>query len=73
MSRERRKAYEKQFALEVDDPFPYLLAEKLGMTVAELQARMGYDEYVRWRAFWSWRNWKQNFEQDKAAAKQRRR
>jgi hypothetical protein len=41
------------------------------MTIAELQARMGYDEYVRWRAFWSWRNWKQNFEHDKAASKHR--
>lgn len=43
------------------------------MTIAELQARMGYDEYIRWRAFWSARNWEQNWEQQKAAAKQRRR
>jgi hypothetical protein len=27
------------------------------MTVAELRARMSYEEYVQWRAFWSWRNW----------------
>jgi hypothetical protein len=41
------------------------------MTIAELQARMGYDEYVQWRAFWSWRNWQQNWQQEKAAAKHR--
>lgn len=56
-SRERRKAYEKALALKEADPFPFFLAEKLGMTVADLRARMSYDEYVQWRAFWSWRNW----------------
>lgn len=30
------------------------------MTVAELRARVSYDEYVQWRAFWAWRNWKQS-------------
>lgn len=29
------------------------------MTVAELQARLSYDEYIGWRAFYQWRNWKQ--------------
>ncbi len=43
------------------------------MTVADLRARMSYDEYVQWRAFWSWRNWAQNWEAEKAANKQRRR
>lgn len=28
------------------------------MTVADLQARMSHAEYVQWRAFWSWRAWK---------------
>lgn len=31
-----------------------MLARRLGMTLAELDARMGYDEYLRWRAFHQW-------------------
>lgn len=42
------------------------------MTIAELQTRMSYEEYVRWRAFWSWRNWKQNWEYEKATSKRGR-
>lgn len=50
--------YERAFALDQTDPFPYVLARELGMTVAELEARMSYDEYLRWRAFHSWEAWK---------------
>lgn len=40
------------------DPFPFFLAETLGMTVAELQARLGYDELLQWRAYFGWKAWK---------------
>ena len=33
----------------------FVLAEILGMTVAELQATMGADEFHRWRAFLTYR------------------
>jgi hypothetical protein len=38
------------------DPFDFLLAESLSMTVAEMHARMGNDEYIAWRAFYVYRN-----------------
>lgn len=31
------------------------------MTVAELQARMSYDELLQWRAFYNWRAWRKEF------------
>ena len=37
------------------DAFDYVLAEALGMTVAEMQVRMGNDEFTRWRAFHTYR------------------
>jgi hypothetical protein len=36
------------------------------MTVAELEARMSYDEYLRWRAFYAWEAWRQELELLKA-------
>ena len=36
------------------DPFDFILAEALGMTVAAMRA-MGNDEYLAWRAFYTWR------------------
>lgn len=41
------------------DPFPFILARALGMTLAELDARVSWDEYRRWRAFWGWEAWKE--------------
>ena len=65
--RERRKAHERALALEEVDPFPFLLARSLGMTLAELDARVGYDEYLRWRAFFNWESWQR--EQARSAAR----
>jgi hypothetical protein len=42
------------------DTFPFFLAEQLGMTVADLRARLSYEEYIQWRAFYTWRAWKQS-------------
>lgn len=36
------------------DPFPFVLAEKLHMTLADMD-RMPYAEYLAWRAFHNWR------------------
>jgi hypothetical protein len=38
------------------DPFDFLLAESLHMTIAEMQDRMSNAEYVAWRAFYVYRN-----------------
>ncbi len=37
------------------DPFDFLLAEALGMTVAEIRDRMSNAEYIEWRAFYTYR------------------
>ena len=66
----RRKAAERLFALEEEDTFPYVLCRDLGFgTVAELDERMGYDEYVRWRAFYNYEYAMQDFERRKAQAR----
>ena len=36
------------------DPFDFVLAEKLGMTLAQIEA-MSNHEYLRWRAFYTYR------------------
>ena len=36
-----------------------MLAEALGMTLAEMRARMSYDEYIDWRAYYQWQAWRQ--------------
>ena len=46
---------ERTIALGELDVFPFVLAEKLGKTVAELDA-MPHLEYVQWRALWVYRD-----------------
>lgn len=38
------------------DPFDFVLAEGLGMTLNELWTRMPNNEYHAWRAFYVWRH-----------------
>jgi hypothetical protein len=38
------------------DPFDFYLASELGLTIYELHSRMGNDEYLKWRAFFVYRN-----------------
>lgn len=38
------------------DSDEFVIAERLGMTVAELRATMGADEYHQWRAFHVYRS-----------------
>jgi hypothetical protein len=38
------------------DPFDFVLAEHLGMTVAHMRASMSNAEFVEWRAFYKWRD-----------------
>lgn len=38
------------------DPFDFVLAEKLHMTVEDMQDRMSNVEYNQWRAFYVYRN-----------------
>ena len=38
------------------DPFPFRLAHDLGMTIADLEARMPQAEWVRWRAWYVYRD-----------------
>lgn len=45
--------------MEEVDPFPFQLARDLGMTLSDLDERMGYDEYLRWRAFYHYEAWQQ--------------
>lgn len=47
--------YERAFIEGELDPFDFILAENLHMTVAEMRDRMGNDEYLQWRAFYVWR------------------
>jgi len=37
------------------DPFDFILASDLHMTVAEMYERMPNPEYIAWRAFYQWR------------------
>lgn len=37
------------------DPFPFVLGEALGMTIAQIDS-MSNAEYLAWRAFHVWRN-----------------
>ena len=37
------------------DPFEFVLAEALGMTVDELRDRMSNQEFTQWAAFYRWR------------------
>jgi hypothetical protein len=35
------------------DAFRFFLAQQLGMTVADLEARMGHQEYLEWVAYFT--------------------
>jgi hypothetical protein len=48
--------YERAFHDGSLDPFDWILAERLGMTVAELNETMTEPEYQSWRAFHVYRN-----------------
>ena len=37
------------------DPFDYMLAETLGMTVEEMHRRMSNAEHLQWRALYTYR------------------
>lgn len=49
----------RSFALGRRDPFPFILARALGMTVAQLYRSMSNLEYEDWRAFYRWEAWTQ--------------
>jgi hypothetical protein len=38
------------------DPFDWMLAEALGMTIGEMNERMSAREHTSWRAFWRYRS-----------------
>lgn len=37
------------------DAYPFVLAERLGMTLRELEERMTIDELYQWAAYDTWR------------------
>lgn len=43
------------------DPFEFVLAESLGMTLAQVRASMTAGEYAEWYAFHTWRRAMENF------------
>lgn len=47
------KAAYKRFEADPDSEFAFFLAEKLGRTVAELEAAVGNDEFVRWSIYYA--------------------
>lgn len=71
MTRGRRKAAENALAWGDDDPFDYDLALHLGWSHAQVQA-LSHDEYIRWRAYWKWRDAMSQHEQKVAAMRARR-
>lgn len=63
MPRRRRwRPFEASPTLE----FEFILAEKLGRTVAELRAGLGNDEFVQWGIFFARRNQREELERLKA-------
>ena len=66
-----RKAAEKALAWGDDDPFDYDLALHLGWSHAQVQA-LPYEEYVRWRAYMTWRAAHMEHEQKVANMRARR-
>jgi len=64
-------AVERAFVEGALDPFPYRLAEKLGMTVETMFASMSMREYQHWRAFHVWREAERELAVKTAEAKQR--
>lgn len=50
------------------DPFDYQLTEALGWrSVAAMREGIGYGEYLQWRAFYTWRNAKQQLNEKHSA------
>lgn len=47
--------YERAFMEGLLDPFDFMLAEGLGMTVNDIRERMPNLEYTQWRAFYTYR------------------
>jgi hypothetical protein len=52
--------------------FAFLLAEKLGMTVAELNGSMSQDEYMRWQVYLGRKAQRRELEAAKARQRSRR-
>lgn len=50
------------------DPFDFVLAEKLGMTVEHMLTVMSNREYFMWRAFYRYRSELEKLEYEKAMA-----
>jgi hypothetical protein len=53
--------------------FEYSLAERLGMTVAELRQRMSAAEFLEWGRFWTWRAREERWQRQRAQAAAQRR
>ncbi len=66
----RRKAAERAIALGDDDPFTYALAAELGWSHGTVE-ELSNDEFVRWRAFMTWRAVERQHAADVAAARAR--
>jgi len=67
-----RKAAEKAIAWGDDDPFDYALALELGCTHGAIQM-LPHAEYIRWRAYMTWRNSMRAHADDVAAMRAKRR
>lgn len=66
-----QKRFERAFMEGELDPFDFVLAESLHMTVEEMRDRMSNNEYLQWRAFYVWRNAEQELAEKTAEAKRR--
>lgn len=51
------------------DPFDFILAEALHMTIADMHDRMPNDEYIAWQAFYTYRAAQQQLAIDAAKAR----
>lgn len=56
----------KEFEANPELEFRYLLAQKLGMTVAEMAHRMSNDEYVHWQIYYARKAQREELERLKA-------
>lgn len=54
--------YERAFMEGDLDPFDFMLAEALGMSVQHMRDTLSNQEYLQWRAFYVWRNAKAELE-----------
>lgn len=60
--------FERAFMTGQLDPFDFVLAERLGMTVEEMLNRISNREYLMWRAFYRYRNEMERLEWERAKA-----